>query len=156
MDIRIREGTPKDHDLIWKATIETVWNDLSPEDRQELDRATLERHFRPHAAKVIDSRDNAIFIAESSDGRPLGYAILGPASTMLTPIPFAFVYDLWVSPEARRQGVARRLLERAEDWCRRQGYRKLKLEVAASNRAARSLYASDGFAEERIFMGRAL
>ncbi len=155
MDIRIREATRDDHALIWKATLDTVWNDVPPEERRDLDRTALERHFRPHAAQVIDSRENAIFVAESG-GNTLGYAIIGSASTMLTPVPFGFVYDLWVSPEARRHGVAKRLLERAEDWCRQQGYRKLKLEVAASNKAARALYASDGFAEERVFMGRTL
>jgi len=155
MDIRIRESTRDDHALIWNATFETVWNDLPAEERGELDRTALERHFRPHAAQVIDSRENAIFVAES-DGRTLGYAIVGSASTMLTPVPFGFVYDLWVSPEARRQGIARRLLEKAEDWCREQGYKKLKLEVAATNGAARALYEADGFAQERIFMGRTL
>jgi len=84
------------------------------------------------------------------------YTIVGAASTMLSPVPFGFVYDIWVAPPVRRQGVASRLLERASDWCRARGYRKLKLEVAATNGGARALYASNGFAEERIFMGMEL
>ncbi|TLZ51353.1 MAG: GNAT family N-acetyltransferase [Methanobacteriota archaeon] len=156
MDIRIREATREDQDLIWKATMETVWNDLPPDERRHFDRATLERHFRPHAKQVLESTDNSILVAEGPDASILGYAIVGSASTMLSPVPFGFVYDVWVAPEARRRGVARRLLAAAEDWCRAQGYRKLKLEVAASNVAARALYTADGFAEERIFMGRPL
>ena len=156
MDIRIREGTRRDHDLIWRETMQTVWNDIPEAERQTLDRTRLEAHFRPHAKQVIDSPENAIFVAEGAGGQVLGYTIVGAATTMLTPTPFGFVYDMWVAPDARRRGVAHRLLDRACDWCRARGYRKLKLEVAATNRGARALYASNGLAEERIFMGREL
>ncbi len=156
MDVRIREASPRDHDLIWRATMETVWNDIPETERRDLDRAHLEGHFRPHAKQVIDSRENAIFVAEDAAGEVLGYTIVGAATTMLSPIPFGFVYDMWVAPQLRRQGVATRLLERVADWCRTRGYRRLKLEVAATNAAARGLYRSSGFAEERVFMGRDL
>ena len=156
MDIRIREGRRGDHDLIWRETMGTVWNDIPEGERQGLDSARLEAHFRPHAKQVIDSPENAVFVAEGPSGQVLGYTIVGAATTMLTPTPFGFVYDMWVAPDARRQGVARRLLERASDWGRARGYRKLKLEVAATNAAARALYGSNGFAEERIFMCREL
>jgi len=156
MDIRIREGRRGDHDLIWRETMGTVWNDIPEGERQGLDSARLEAHFRPHAKQVIDSPENAVFVAEGAAGEILGYTIVGAASTMLSPVPFGFVYDIWVAPPVRRQGVASRLLERASDWCRARGYRKLKLEVAATNRGAGALYASNGFAEERIFMGMEL
>ena len=156
MDIRIRPGGRKDQELVWRVTMETVWNDIAEDERRELDRAQLEDHFRPNARRVIESPENAFFIAETTSGEALGYAIVGGASSMLSPVPFGFLYDIWVAPSARRRGVARGLLARAEDWCRAQGFRRLKLEVAAGNAAARALYASGGFRDERIFMGRAL
>lgn len=145
----------KDHEFIWRATMETVWNDIPLGERRGMDRATFEEHFRPHAKQVIDSRENAIFVAEELAG-VVGYAIVGGASTMLSPVPFGFVYDLWVAPEARRRGVARQLVDRACAWCREQGFPRLKLEVAATNAAARALYASAGFSEERLFLGKGL
>ena len=136
--------------------METLWGDLLETERAALDRAGVEEHFRPHAEHVMDSRENATFVAEDPEGRVLGYAVVGGATTMLSPTPFGFLYDVWVTPEARREGLARRLVEHAGAWCHARGFRRMKLEVGAGNAAARALYASLGFAEERIFMGRTL
>ena len=136
--------------------METVWDDLPSDERATLDRAAFERHFRPHAERVIESPENAIFVAETVEGRVAGYAIVGGASSMLSQLPFGFLYDVWVAPEFRRQGVARRLVERAMEWCHTQGHTKLKLEASARNGAARALYASLGFVEERVFLGAPL
>lgn len=47
----------------------------------------------------------------------------------------------------RRAGIARRLLARCEEAARAAGSRRLMLEVAEDNAAARSFYASAGFRE---------
>jgi ribosomal protein S18 acetylase RimI-like enzyme len=156
MDVRIRRATRKDHDAIWAATMQTVWDDLPPDDRELADRARFESHFRPHARKIVKSPENQIYVAEDSEGRFVGYTIFGPATSMLSAVPFVFVYDVWVSPEARRQGVATALLDHAMAWCRKRGLVSVKLEVAAQNAAARQLYASLDFSEERISLGRSV
>jgi [ribosomal protein S18]-alanine N-acetyltransferase len=56
------------------------------------------------------------------------------------------VYNVAVRQELRRQGIARRLLESALDWGRRNGARLAFLEVRAENSAAQSLYRRCGFA----------
>jgi len=136
--------------------MQTVWDDLPLDERGRVDRASFESHFRPRAEQIVDSPENEAYVAVDSEGRFLGYTILGPATSMLSPVPFGFVYDVWVSPGARRQGVATALLNHAIAWCRKQGLTSLKLEVGARNAAARGLYASAGFAEERVSMGTAL
>ena len=156
IDIHIRSAGPKDFDLIWKATIETVWQDLPPEERAQLDRHSFEDHFRPHAQRVIESQENAVFIAETPAGATAGYIVVGGATSMLSPLRFGFVYDVWVAPEFRRRGVARRLLDRAVGWCRSSGYGSLRLEVNARNAPARALYAATGFVEERLSLRKVL
>lgn len=52
-----------------------------------------------------------------------------------------------VAPEVRRQGVARRLLGEVLRSARDQGAKRVFLEVAAGNTAARSLYLTAGFKE---------
>ncbi len=136
--------------------MQTVWDDLPPDERAHTDRAGFESHFRPRAKRIIESPENEVHIAENSVGRFLGYTILGPALSMLSPVAFGFVYDVWVAPEARRQGVATALLHHAVAWCRAQGLGTLKLEVTAQNAAARGLYASLGFTEERVFLSRSI
>ena len=154
--MRIRRATRKDFEVVWSATVQTVWDDLPQAERAHVDRTTFESHFRPRAAKVLESPENEVYVAEDPDGRFLGYTILGPATSMLSPVTFGFVYDVWVSPGARRQGVATALLNHAIAWCRRQGLASLKLEVGARNVAARGLYASTGFSEERVSMEKEL
>jgi ribosomal-protein-alanine N-acetyltransferase len=52
-----------------------------------------------------------------------------------------------VAPEARRRGLARRLLRQVLETAVHQGARAAHLEVRAGNEAARALYRSMGFRE---------
>ena len=56
---------------------------------------------------------------------------------------------LAVSPEARRQGLARRLLEESEIYLRSAGIDTLHLEVRSSNQAAQALYEALGWKLQR-------
>lgn len=60
----------------------------------------------------------------------------------------AEVLYLLVSQNQRRQGLARQLLQRALQEVRSQQAERLLLEVRASNKAARALYAGEGFQED--------
>ncbi len=55
------------------------------------------------------------------------------------------ILNLAVAPEARRKGVARRLVGEALAWGKSSGARRAFLEVRESNRAAIRLYESLGF-----------
>jgi ribosomal-protein-alanine N-acetyltransferase len=53
--------------------------------------------------------------------------------------------NIAVSPEYRRDGVGRELLQYVVDHCRSRGAEYMFLEVRRSNRAAQALYAAFGF-----------
>ena len=55
------------------------------------------------------------------------------------------LFDVLVMPEARRQGLARRVTESLYAWAWRQGARFAYLQVVATNAAAMPLYAQQGF-----------
>lgn len=59
----------------------------------------------------------------------------------------AEILTLAVAPEARRKGVARALLTAVVETLGARGAKRLYLEVAADNAAARALYESAGFSE---------
>jgi [ribosomal protein S18]-alanine N-acetyltransferase len=59
----------------------------------------------------------------------------------------AHVHNLAVVPEARRHGLARRLLALTLESAARKGARAAQLEVRAGNAAARALYGAMGFRE---------
>jgi RimJ/RimL family protein N-acetyltransferase len=90
-------------------------------------------------------RDAAVFVAETRDGL-VGRMSLGrdphPASRHVADL------GLMVAASHRRQGIGRALLERAIEWAREVGVRKLELHVFPHNEAAIALYESFGFERE--------
>lgn len=58
---------------------------------------------------------------------------------------YVYVHSLYVVPEWRGRGIARRLVRRALRWGVRCGARQARIEMAASNAAAGRLYGSFGF-----------
>jgi len=156
MAYRLRPGRKSDEPVIWKATMETVWADVPEDEKPGLDRRTFEASFREYAGEFVEGRRAERFVAEDDAGRILGYMILGELKPFFSPRGVGFVYDIWVSPDHRRAGVARFLLGEAERWARTRGYAKIKLEVAAPNHGARALYERDGYTTERQYMGKRL
>jgi ribosomal protein S18 acetylase RimI-like enzyme len=59
----------------------------------------------------------------------------------------AYIERLVISPEFRRQGMARRLLEAAEDFARDAGKRTIGLHVSSNNLPALRLYENEGYEE---------
>jgi ribosomal protein S18 acetylase RimI-like enzyme len=85
------------------------------------------------------------------DGRLVGAVMAGFDGVR------GWIHHLAVVPEARRRGVATRLVRAAEAGLRHLGCPKVNLQVRASNSEVVAFYQSLGFAiEERISMGRRL
>ncbi len=72
-------------------------------------------------------------------GRPLGYVVAMVAG------PEAEIADLAVSPEARRRGIARALIDRLLADLEAENVAAVFLEVRESNQPARALYESRAF-----------
>jgi ribosomal-protein-alanine N-acetyltransferase len=74
-----------------------------------------------------------------SDDEVLGYFVVMPG------VEEAHLLNLAVATDARRQGLAKWMLEAVALWALRRGARHLWLEVRTSNAAALGLYQSQGF-----------
>lgn len=155
-DLRMRRARRADFDVIWPATLQTVWDDTPPDERARLDRESWERHFRKKIQSYVEGDRTEAWIAEDSSGSFLGYILLGSGGGFLTPEHHGFIFDVWVAPEHRGKGIGKFLVGWAIDWARRQGFRKIKLEVAESNAQARRLYEEMGFRGEREYLGMVL
>jgi len=82
--------------------------------------------------------DRQVFLLlEGEAGFLLGRAVAGEAELL----------TLAVAPQARRQGLGRRLVGRFLDQGRRRGACTALLEVSVDNRPAQALYRAAGFAE---------
>lgn len=96
----------------------------------------------PYSATALESaadssRDPA-FVA-ICDGRPVGYIELGNFIDTLC------INRIEILPEARKRGIASRLIEKARQSALELGIPELSLEVRESNHPARSLYEKHGF-----------
>lgn len=93
-------------------------------------------------------------IAESEDGESdsvAGFAQLYPAFSSLALRTTVILNDLFVAPDFRRMGVARRLVQESVAYARRAGAIRIELATQHTNRGARALYESEGFVCETEF-----
>ena len=151
----MRRGRRSDFASIWTATLQTVWDDLPEDEKARLDRAAWGKDFRRKLTPYVEGGRTEAWVAEDETGALLGYVLLGE-SGWLTPEPHGFVFDVWVAPEHRGEGVGKYLVDWAAQWARSKGYRKIKLEVADPNGRARHVYEKLGFRYERHYMGKDL
>ncbi|AYM80326.1 GNAT family N-acetyltransferase [Agrobacterium tumefaciens] len=95
-------------------------------------------------------------IAATPDDRALGYVHLQPSRDGVTDEACGHVAIIGVVEEAEGTGTARRLINEAQEWARRQGYRLLSLDVFADNKRAINFYVREGFVAESMRMVKPL
>ena len=112
---------------------------------------------RAHLIDALASRPSAHVILALAAQEPAGLLIGLEGFSTFACRPLLNIHDLVVAEAFRRQGVARRLLQRAEVIARRLGCCKLTLEVLEGNRAAQAVYGRAGFEPYQLdpAMGRA-
>jgi ribosomal protein S18 acetylase RimI-like enzyme len=110
-----------------------------------LDRADLEdREAEYLRSRLQHVGDGVCVSVADSGGRPIGYCAYGIAGDDAEPA-IGSVYDLYVHPDAWRQGVGQRLLAAAADHFRAQGFCEATLFVFEGNARARAFYERVGW-----------
>jgi GNAT superfamily N-acetyltransferase len=105
----------------------------------------------PGARRFLEARlrggDSVVFLAvpEDAPGTGIGFVQLYPSFSSVSMKPIWILNDLFVTPPARRAGVARSLLEAACELARSTGAARLRLSTAKDNGAAKALYAVSGW-----------
>lgn len=83
--------------------------------------------------------DKGIFLVVERDGQAIGYV------GCQTVLDEGYITNVAVSPDCRRQGVGRALIEELAQRARAQGLSFVTLEARASNAPAIALYEGAGF-----------
>ncbi len=105
-----------------------------------------EQRYEKWLTKLTTDNKSVFLVAEETT-QLVGFI----AATVEREIPiyrlseFAFIHDLWVEPEYRKQGVARQLVILACDRIQQMGVKQIRLDTAVPNEAARRLFTSCGF-----------
>ncbi len=105
---------------------------------------------REYLRRRLSALDSVIFLALAGD-RGLGFCQLYPSFGSLSMARIWILYDLYVSPEARRRGIGRALMERARIFGQASGASRLELSTAKDNRPAQALYESLGYVRDEEF-----
>jgi ribosomal protein S18 acetylase RimI-like enzyme len=135
--VRIRQITEADreavHDL-WQAFLDEI-------DEPDIWRDTWEQAWSEIEGYI--AREVALVVEE--DGALLGYAL-----AKLDRPRVGYQSDLYVVPEARRRGLAKRLLAGCSSALAERGAEFLSLNVDVRNDLARTVYRRLGFREESL------
>ena len=99
----------------------------------------------------MEAQRSIIFTADTGS-ELLGFTQLYPALCSVDLVEYYVLYDLYVLKRARRQGVAKALMNAASEWAREQGAARLDLETARDNGAGQTLYRSLGYTLDEVFL----
>lgn len=111
-------------------------------------------HVQEMAAFLTEPGRFAQFIARDSEGAALGFIEASVRSDYVngtSTSPVAYLEGLYVRPKARRQGVARALVQAVVHWARARGCQELASDALLHNRTSQAVHKRLGFAEtERV------
>ncbi|AFM42665.1 acetyltransferase [Desulfosporosinus acidiphilus SJ4] len=173
--MRVRQGSVRDWPFMYSLGKINIPDSASPWRKQPLEE-TLK--YREAVLKGfwtwIQQTGSIVFIAEATSedyedymersssteadrNRSIGYLVLHPSSREeLTGVYQGWIMDFGVLPEWRGQGIGKKLLKAAEDYCRQHDISYLGLACSTHNVPALHLYEKSGFVEERKIMVKCL
>jgi ribosomal protein S18 acetylase RimI-like enzyme len=97
-------------------------------------------------------RGRSTLFAADNGSQLLGFTQLYPALCSVDLVDYFVLYDLYVVEAARRQGIARALMNAASDWAKAQGADRLDLETARDNAPGQALYRDLGYELDEVFL----
>ena len=101
----------------------------------------FDREWASRLSRGVSSPWDLPLVAEVS-AEPCGLAWVRIAEDAPA---IAHLYQMWVTPKRRRQGIGRALLDAAVAWARKAGAHTIVLDVTGGNHDAMRLYERAGF-----------
>ena len=97
-------------------------------------------------------RGRSTLFAADNGSQLFGFTQLYPALCSVDLVDYFVLYDLYVIEAARRQGIARALMNTASEWAKAQGADRLDLETARDNAPGQALYRDLGYELDEVFL----
>lgn len=144
MPVVVRAARPEEFAWALKISRETAWEQIAPEQREGCDRERLVAWTQAQMHAALRAPGSVLLVAEGAGPRPAGYILVAVMPHPLKGVPVGFFLDVWVDPQARRQGIAGALCVAAEAHCRSLGLTEVLRTVAAHNRASLEHALQDG------------
>lgn len=106
---------------------------------------------REFLADRIRNEESVIFAAQGGSGDIVGFTQLYRSFCSVEMRELVYLYDLFVAPSERRQGLARALMDAARQYALDCGAGRLQLETAITNRPGQALYEDLGWERDDEF-----
>jgi ribosomal protein S18 acetylase RimI-like enzyme len=100
----------------------------------------------------LANAESVIILALDGAQKAVGFCQLYPTFCSVEAAPIYTLYDLYVSPQARRTGAATALLQAADTHAAQTGRVRMDLTTARTNLSAQALYESLGWAQDKVFL----
>jgi GNAT superfamily N-acetyltransferase len=143
MDIRIRTAGIDDLDHLLHHR-RAMFEEIGFRDPAVLDR--VDRFSREYFLEALPAGRYKAWVAEDTNGRVLGGGGIVISSWPGYPSENhpkrLWILNMYTEPEARRHGIAKRLVQAMIDWCGKEGFSSVSLHASD---AGRPLYAGLGF-----------
>ena len=104
----------------------------------------------------LENNESTILVADMGDGKLGGICQLYATFCSVAAAPILVLYDLFVDPSCRRQGVGKLLMLAAKDHAKTTSAARLELATAIDNLPAQALYESLGWKRDEAFYHYAL
>jgi ribosomal protein S18 acetylase RimI-like enzyme len=92
----------------------------------------------------IENGESAVFLA-LENGSAAGFVQLYPSFCSVEAVRIQILYDLFVTQEFRRGGIAEALMNRATEFARESGAKRIDLLTGVENFAGQALYEKLGY-----------
>ncbi|RME52343.1 GNAT family N-acetyltransferase [Candidatus Woesearchaeota archaeon] len=110
---------------------------------------TLKETLADNNSIIIIARDSSVYIGFVS-------VQIGEAPPHAKPTNIGLIRALYVRPEARRSGVATKLIEKAHRWAKEHGATRVSVSVNAQNTQALSFYKKSGYHPRLVVLSKEL
>ncbi|TGK34572.1 GNAT family N-acetyltransferase [Leptospira gomenensis] len=100
----------------------------------------------------MQAGDSHLCAARDEKGEIVGFAQCYFTFSSLSMCKVLILNDLYVSPSARGRNVAKKIIEHVIGFSKKEGFRGIALETAASNTIARKIYEDFGFTKDDSFL----
>ena len=99
----------------------------------------------------LENNESTILVAATDEGELVGFCQLYATFCSVAAAPILILYDLFVDPAYRRQGIGLALMVAANDHAQAAGVVRMELATAVDNHQAQALYESLGWQRDKDF-----
>ena len=143
MEISIEKAEAADIDALVKLleVLFSIEQDFSPDATAQRDGLTL----------LLDDPDRVqVFIARHPVAGVVGMVSAQLVISTAVGAPSVWIEDLVIAEQFRKQGVGKTLLEKAQEWAKSKGAKRVQLIADADNTSALDFYNRLGWTQTRL------